>query len=83
MIRFFRQSERIERYKQVLLQLIEKGVAYKCYETQEELEFKRKNSLYCICKRIVHVKKQIISHHNNLKLCFFNKNCSTQVVNFV
>lgn len=38
----FRQSDRIERYEEVKHQLIEKGLIYKCYETQEELEYKRK-----------------------------------------
>ena len=42
---FFRQSERIERYKEVMSELIQKGLLYKCYETQEELNFKRKNAI--------------------------------------
>lgn len=42
---FFRQSERIERYREVMNQLIQKGMLYKCYETQEELNFKRKNAV--------------------------------------
>ena len=40
-----RQSARFERYKQVTLQLIEQGRIYPCYETAEELEFKRKRAL--------------------------------------
>jgi glutamyl-tRNA synthetase len=42
---FFRQSERIFRYKEVMNKLIQKGVLYKCFETQEELDFKRKNAI--------------------------------------
>jgi glutamyl/glutaminyl-tRNA synthetase len=34
---FFRQSERIERYKEVMDQLISEKVLYKCCETTEEL----------------------------------------------
>ena len=37
-----RQSERLNKYKKVLLKLIEIGRAYPCYETQEELMLKRK-----------------------------------------
>ena len=35
---FFRQSERIARYEEIKNKLIEKGILYKCYETQEELD---------------------------------------------
>lgn len=42
---FFKQSERFDRYKTALDLLIEKGRAYPCYETVEELEFKRKSLL--------------------------------------
>jgi glutamyl-tRNA synthetase len=42
---FFKQSDRFDRYKEVLNQLIEAGRAYHCYETPEELEFKRKSLL--------------------------------------
>lgn len=42
---FFRQSERLSRYKQVMDQLIQKGILYKCYESPEELEFKRKKAI--------------------------------------
>lgn len=38
----FRQSERLNRYYEVMEALIEKGVLYKCFETPEELEYKRK-----------------------------------------
>lgn len=38
----FRQSERLDRYKEVMNQLIQKGVLYKCFETAEELEYKRR-----------------------------------------
>lgn len=38
----FRQSERINRYNNVKEQLIESGRIYSCYETQDELEMKRK-----------------------------------------
>lgn len=40
--KFFRQSERLDRYRDVMRRLINDGYLYKCYETQEELEFKRK-----------------------------------------
>ena len=38
----FRQSERLERYKDVMNKLIAKGILYECFETQEELDYKRK-----------------------------------------
>jgi glutamyl-tRNA synthetase len=38
----FKQSERTHRYEEIKNQLIEKGLLYKCYESQEELEYKRK-----------------------------------------
>jgi glutamyl-tRNA synthetase len=38
----FRQSGRKERYDEIKGKLIEKGIIYKCYESQEELEYKRK-----------------------------------------
>ena len=41
----FRQSERLQRYKEILEKLYEKGLVYKCYETTEELEFKRKRAI--------------------------------------
>ena len=40
-----RQSARFERYKQVTDDLIKQGRIYPCYETPEELEFKRKRAL--------------------------------------
>ena len=40
-----RQSARFERYKEVTEQLIKDGRIYPCYETPEELEFKRKRAL--------------------------------------
>lgn len=42
---FFRQSERIARYKEAMESLIEQGRLYPCFETPEELEFKRKRQL--------------------------------------
>jgi glutamyl-tRNA synthetase len=38
----FKQSEKLERYQEVMEKLISKGILYKCYETQEELEYKRR-----------------------------------------
>jgi len=38
----YRQSERLERYGDAARSLIEKGVAYRCYCPEEELEAKRK-----------------------------------------
>lgn len=38
----FRQSERLERYHEVMKKLISDGFLYKCFETSEELEYKRK-----------------------------------------
>jgi glutamyl-tRNA synthetase len=40
----YRQSERVELYGRVARELIEKGVAYRCYCTEEELEAKRKQA---------------------------------------
>jgi glutamyl-tRNA synthetase len=40
-----RQSERIERYKAAFARLVQEGSVYPCYETQEELEFKRRRLL--------------------------------------
>lgn len=40
-----RQSARFERYKEVTEQLMKDGRIYACYETPEELEFKRKHAL--------------------------------------
>lgn len=37
----FHQSERFERYNQVIKELKAKGLIYACYETAEELEYKR------------------------------------------
>lgn len=39
---FARQSERMDRYEEVKRELIKAGRVYACYETQEELEIKRK-----------------------------------------
>jgi glutamyl-tRNA synthetase len=39
---FFRQSERLGRYTEVMNQLIQDGFLYKCFETPEELEYKRR-----------------------------------------
>ncbi|WP_041651320.1 glutamate--tRNA ligase [Anaplasma centrale] len=41
----FNQSSRIKRYDEVFNSLMGKGVVYPCYETQEELELKRKMML--------------------------------------
>lgn len=41
----FRQSARLNRYNEVLLKLCNEGFIYKCFETPEELEFKRKRAL--------------------------------------
>ena len=38
----FRQSERLDRYHEVMEKLISDGLLYKCFETPEELEYKRK-----------------------------------------
>lgn len=38
----FRQSERLERYHEIMRKLISDGFLYKCFETPEELEYKRK-----------------------------------------
>lgn len=42
---FARQSERFERYAEVMKELIDAGRLYPCFETPEELEFKRKRQL--------------------------------------
>lgn len=42
---FARQSDRFERYHEAVQQLIADGRLYPCYETREELEFKRKRLL--------------------------------------
>ena len=38
----YRQSERVERYRKVIDELIARNVAYRCYCSEEELEQKRK-----------------------------------------
>jgi nondiscriminating glutamyl-tRNA synthetase len=38
----YRQSERVERYGAVARALVQRGIAYRCYCTEEELEAKRK-----------------------------------------
>jgi glutamyl-tRNA synthetase len=43
--RFERQSERFDRYQHIIEFLIEQGRLYPCYETPEELDFKRKRQL--------------------------------------
>ena len=40
-----RQSARFERYNEVTQKLIKEGRIYPCYETAEELEFKRKRAM--------------------------------------
>ena len=42
---FARQSERLARYEEVKKQMIESGRLYPCFETQEELEIRRKMQL--------------------------------------
>ena len=42
---FFRQSDRFDRYDAVVEQLKASGRLYACYETKEELDFKRKRQL--------------------------------------
>ena len=42
---FAKQSERFDRYDQAMQQLILDGRLYPCYETPEELDFKRKRQL--------------------------------------
>ncbi|KJV65647.1 glutamyl-tRNA synthetase [Ehrlichia sp. Wisconsin_h] len=41
----FRQSSRFDRYEDVFNYLLKEGFIYPCYETKEELEFKRKMRL--------------------------------------
>jgi glutamyl-tRNA synthetase len=41
----FRQSERFDRYKEIRDRLIASGRLYPCYETPEELDYKRKRQL--------------------------------------
>ncbi|MCU7611266.1 glutamate--tRNA ligase [Anaplasma capra] len=41
----FNQRSRIDRYNEVFGSLVDKGAVYPCYETQEELELKRKMML--------------------------------------
>jgi len=43
--RFAKQSDRMDRYREVLEELKSKGRVYPCYETQEELALKRKTQL--------------------------------------
>ena len=38
----YRQSERVEHYARVARELVARGIAYRCYCTEEELEAKRK-----------------------------------------
>ena len=40
--KIYKQSERIETYKKYFNQLVGDGFLYECFETQEELDFKRK-----------------------------------------
>ena len=40
----YRQSERVELYGRVANELVERGVAYRCYCSEEELEAKRKQA---------------------------------------
>lgn len=43
--KFARQCDRLKRYDEVLQQLVAKGRAYPCFETQAELDLKRKTQL--------------------------------------
>lgn len=40
----YRQSERVARYAEVARELLARGIAYRCYCTEEELEAKRKQA---------------------------------------
>ncbi|GIS06457.1 MAG: hypothetical protein CM15mP109_12130 [Candidatus Dadabacteria bacterium] len=40
--KIYKQSERIDIYRKYFNQLVEKGFLYECFETQEELDYKRK-----------------------------------------
>jgi len=40
--KIYKQSERIDTYKKYFNQLVEDGFLYECFETQEELDYKRK-----------------------------------------
>jgi nondiscriminating glutamyl-tRNA synthetase len=40
----YRQSERVELYGRVARELVERGIAYRCYCSEEELEAKRKQA---------------------------------------
>ena len=40
--KIYKQSERIDIYKKYFNQLVEDGLLYECFETQEELDYKRK-----------------------------------------
>lgn len=42
---YFKQSDRFDRYQEIMQQLIQNGRLYPCYETPEELEFKRKRQM--------------------------------------
>jgi glutamyl-tRNA synthetase len=42
---FTRQSERVERYTDIKNMLIQRGMLYRCYESQEELAFKRRQDM--------------------------------------
>jgi nondiscriminating glutamyl-tRNA synthetase len=57
----YRQSERVERYREVAMELLSRGIAYRCYCTEEELEQKRKQA-----------EKENRPPHYDLK-CWFNR----------
>lgn len=42
---YFKQSDRFDRYYELMQKLIQNGRLYPCYETPEELEFKRKRQM--------------------------------------
>ncbi|MBA4249468.1 MAG: glutamate--tRNA ligase [Candidatus Puniceispirillum sp.] len=43
--KFFKQSDRFSRYTEIMEQLVKDGHLYPCFETNDELEFKRKQLL--------------------------------------
>ena len=57
----YRQSERVGHYSKVALELLSRGVAYRCYCTEEELEEKRKQA-----------EKENRPPHYDLK-CWYNR----------
>lgn len=62
----FHQKDNIDRYNQVFEDLLQKGIIYPCYETEEELELQR--------KQLLKLKKPPIYNRSALKLTENNKN---------